>query len=216
MHLRQPLVARQAPIPREAPAQAALPRMARNQAAKARRNDQDLQEDGAALVVQRTVEQLQDRHEGGRRRDFGEVAHDAEEHGDGEEPGGHEADGYGAHDGDRDHAFGLVHFLGHVGCAVETGEGPVGVDEADDEGNAALAPARVVDKGREDEFGMLVRGRGCGDGDQDDDEGEEGCVERECGYFGESLAVAVEEEAEKIRKLVSNEDVPGFNRAGDC
>ena len=170
--------------------------MARNQAAKARRNDQGLQEDGAALVVQRTVEQLQDRHEGGRRRDFGEVAHYAEEYGDGEEPGGHEADGYGAHDGDRDHAFGLVHFLGHVGCAVEAGEGPVGVDEADNEGNAALAPARVVDEGRKDESGMLVCGRGCGDGDQDDDEGEERCVERECGHFGECLAVAIEEEAE--------------------
>ena len=62
--------------------------------------------------------------------EFSEVVH-AEELGDGEEPGGEEADCDGAHDGDGDLAFGTLDFFGEVGGAVEAGEGVVGVYEAD-------------------------------------------------------------------------------------
>ena len=51
--------------------------------------------------------------------------------GDGEEPGGCEADGDGAHDGDGDLAFGTLDFFREVGGAVEASEGVVGVNEAD-------------------------------------------------------------------------------------
>ena len=62
--------------------------------------------------------------------EFREIVH-AEELGDGEEPGGEEADGDGAHDCDGDLAFGAVDFFCEVGGAVEAGEGVVGVYEAD-------------------------------------------------------------------------------------
>ncbi len=45
-----------------------------------------------------------------------------------------------------------------MGGAVEAAEGPVGVDEADDEGDPSAVPAGVVDEGCKDEGGGLVGG----------------------------------------------------------
>lgn len=106
MHLAQPRVARQAAIAREAPAQAALPRVARDQAAQARGDDEALEHDGAGCGADGAEEELEDGHEGRRRDDVFEVADDGEEHGHGPEPGGYEADENGAHDGDGDHCLG--------------------------------------------------------------------------------------------------------------
>ena len=52
-----------------------------------------------------------------------------------------------------------------MGGAVEAGEGVVGVDETDDEGDAVCRPAGVVYEVCKDEFGVLVRWRLRGDGD---------------------------------------------------
>ena len=56
-------------------------------------------------------------------------------------------------------------FFREVGGAVEAGEGVVGVDEPNDEGDAVLGPAGGVDKGGEDKGGGLVGAGGGGDGD---------------------------------------------------
>lgn len=101
-----------------------------------------------------------------------------------------------------------------MGGAVETGEGPVGVYEADDEGDAALFPACVVDEGGEDEARVLVGWGYGGDGDEDDGEGDEGCPEGDFGDGGEGFAVAVEDEAEDVGHLVGDEYVPCFDDAG--
>lgn len=68
-----------------------------------------------------------------------------------------------------------MHFFGEMGGAIEACKTPIGVDESDDEGNAVLLPASVVDKSCEDKFGILVRGRGGRNGNEDDSEGEQGC-----------------------------------------
>jgi hypothetical protein len=52
----------------------------------------------------------------------------------------------------------VMDFFGHVGGAVEAGEGPVGVDEADYEGNAVGGPAGVVDEVGKDELRSLAGG----------------------------------------------------------
>jgi hypothetical protein len=57
-------------------------------------------------------------------------------------------------------------------CAIKTRKGPVCIDEPDDERDAALLPAGVVDEGGEDEARVLVGGRDGRDGDEDDGEGE--------------------------------------------
>lgn len=110
------------------------------------------------------IEESEDGDEGVCSLEVVEIIH-AEEEGDGVEPGGDEADGDGAHDGDGDHFLGLVDFLREVGGAVEAGEGVVGVDETDDEGDAVGRPAGVVDEIGKDELGVLMRGRLRGDGD---------------------------------------------------
>lgn len=58
-------------------------------------------------------------------------------------------------------------------CTVQTSKGPIGIYEANDEGDSWLRPTRVIDEGGEDELGMFVGGRGCWDGDEDDEEREE-------------------------------------------
>lgn len=100
--------------------------------------------------------------------------------------------------------------------AVEAREAPVCVNEADDEGDAALLPARVIDEGCEDEAGVLVGWCDGGNGDEDDEEREERGPEGDLGDGGEGAAVGVEEEAEDVGDLVSEEDVPGFDDAGEC
>lgn len=213
MNLGQKPRKRHALIPRKAPTKPALPRMTRDLAANARGNNHTLEDDGAGLTAQGLVEQLEDRHVS-RGGEEGVQVIETEEHADGVEPSGDEADGDGAHDGDGDHAFGAVDLFGHVGGAIQTGKGPVGVDEADDEGDAVGGPARVVDEVGEDEFGGLVGGGFGGDDDHDDEEGDERGVEGEGGDGGEESAVAVEDEGEGVDALVGDEDVPGEDGAG--
>lgn len=110
-------------------------------------------------------------------------------------------------------ALGTVHFLGKVRGAIQASEAPVRVDKSDDEGNAILLPAGVVDEGGKNEFGLLVRWRHRGHSDQDGEEGQERGVETNFGDRGECLAKAVEEEAEDVGYLVSNEDVPWLDGA---
>ena len=120
-------------------------------------NDQALEYNRTGLVDERLVEELQNRNQRRRVEDVVKVV-ETEKHGDRVEPGGDEANGHGAHDGNGNHLFRARNFLGHEGGAVETGKSPVGVDQTHDECNAARGPARVVDKGRKDKFGILVRG----------------------------------------------------------
>ena len=187
--------------------------MARNQTPKSRRNDQCFENNRAGLVSRCFVKYFQDGHEGSCTQDIREIAHNGEEHGHAEEPTRYESNTHSPHDGNGHHFLGTMDFLGEVGGAVEARERPICIDEADDEGYAALLPARVVDEGCEDEFCVLVGGRDCGDGDEDDEEGEEGGPESDFGDEGEGFAVAVEEEAEDVGELVSEEDVPGFDGA---
>ncbi len=81
-----------------------------------------------------------------------------------------------------------------MGCAVQTSECPVAIDETDDEGDAVLVPSGGVDKGRKDEFGGLVGGGFGWDGDEDDGEGDKGDVESAGREGGEDAAVAIQEE----------------------
>lgn len=150
--------------------------MTRNLTSNARRNDHTLEHNRAGLATQRLVEELENRHIGRGGEESVQII-EAEEHADGIEPSGDEADGDGAHDGDGNHFLGPMNLFGHVGGAVETGKGPVGVDEADDEGDAVGGPAGVVDEVGEDEFGVLVGGGFGGDDDHDDEEGDERGVE---------------------------------------
>lgn len=214
MHAGQPAMPRHTAIARKAPAQATLPRVAGDETAQAREDDEALERNRAgSAVIQRAKENLEDGDAGGRGADVGKVADNGEEDGDGEEPAGDEADGDGAHDGNGHHFLRTVDFLGEMRGAVETGESPVCVDEADDEGDAVFAPAGVVDEGGEDEARVLVGGCYGGDGDEDDEEGDERGPERGVADTRQNLAVAVEEEAEEVRELVGKEDVPGFDRA---
>ena len=160
----------QAAIASKGPAEAALPRVASDQAPDARGDEEGLEDDGARFALEGLVEEGEDGDEGGGGLEVGEGAH-AEEEADGVEPGGDEADGHGAHDGDRDHFLGTVDFFRQVGGAVEAGEGVIGIDEADDEGDAVGRPACVVHEVGKDEFGVLMGGCLGGDYDEDHEEG---------------------------------------------
>ena len=168
--MRQEFGKGQTGIAGKGPAKPGLPRMARDQTPNARRDDQRLQHNSARRAPKRLIEQCQDRDKSRRSLQILQTIH-AEEEPDGEEPRRDEADGNGAHDGDGDHFFRAVDLLREMGGAVEAGEGVIGVDEADDEGDAVGGPARVVDKIGKDEPGVLVRGRLGGDRDEDDEEG---------------------------------------------
>lgn len=159
------------------------------------------------------MKELEDRDKS-RGGEQGVQVIEAEEHGDGVEPGGDEADGDGAHDGDGDHFLRAVDLFRQMGCAVETSKGPVGVDQADDKGDAVRRPSRVVDEVGEDEFGVLVRGGFGGHDDQDDEERDEGGVERGRRDCGEQFAIAVEDECKGVDDLVGDKDVPGEDGAG--
>jgi hypothetical protein len=197
VNLSQPLVPRHTPIAREAPAKPTLPRMARDQAADTRGDDEGFQDNRAGVVADGLVEELQDGHVGGCCGDAVQIA-EAEHHADAEEPCGDEADADGAHDGDWDHFLRVGDLLCEVRCAIQAGEGPVAVDQADDEGDAILRPAGGVDESCEDKFGGFVGGSFGGDGDEDDGEGDEGDVEGTGGEGGKDAAVAIEEEGEKV------------------
>ena len=77
-----------------------------------------------------------------------------------------------------------------------------------------LCVGALPDEGCEDKFSVLMCWCDRGDGDEDDEEGEEGRPESYFGDEGQSLAVAVEEEAEDVGHLVCDEDVPWLNDAG--
>ena len=47
----------------------------------------------------------------------------------------------------------------HVSRAIETGERPIGIDQTNNEGNAPLSPASVIDESCEDKLGGLMGGR---------------------------------------------------------
>lgn len=155
VHMCEPSRSGETSVSGEGPAQSALPRVARNLAPHTRNDDHRLQDHRSGSRLQRLIEQFQDRHPGGRSTQRRQIVH-AEEHSDGEGPGGQEANGDGAHDGNGHHAFGVCDLLGHVRGTVEAGKGPVRVDEADDEGDAVLLPAGGVDKVGEDEGGRLL------------------------------------------------------------
>ena len=114
-------------IPRKAPTQAALPRMTRNHAPHSGRHDQTFQSDRPSFGGKGLKEKGEDGNASDVFEEAVEVLH-AEKHGDGVEPGGYEADGYGTHDGDGDHFFGAVYFFCEMSGAVEASEGPICVD----------------------------------------------------------------------------------------
>ena len=79
------LAERQAAVAGKGPAQAALPRMARDQAPDPCRDEEAFQHDGARFAPEGLVEEGQDGDEGGGRLEVVQVVH-AEEEGDGVEP----------------------------------------------------------------------------------------------------------------------------------
>ena len=99
------------------PAEPALPRVRGDQTSRPRCDDEGFQGDGTRIVADGLVEQLQDGDKCGCAGDAVQVAQ-AEHHADAEEPGGHEADPDGAHDGDGDHLLRSAHLLGEMGGAV--------------------------------------------------------------------------------------------------
>ena len=54
--------------------------------------------------------------------------------------------------------------------AVEASKGVIGVDQPDNEGDTILGPSGVVDKGSEDELGILMSGGLGRDYDEDNEE----------------------------------------------
>lgn len=61
--------------------------------------------------------------------------------------------------------------------AIQTGKGPVGIDQTDDKSDAIRRPSGIIHKVGEDELGTLVRRSLGGYNDQDDEERYEGGVE---------------------------------------
>jgi hypothetical protein len=213
VYLRKPLMSRKSAIARKTPAQTTLPRMTRNQTSQSCRNNQRFKHSRTSFVIQRSEEDLQDRYASSRRPNISEVPNDREEHSYGEKPTRHESDTNGTHDSNRNHLLWTMHLLGEMGGAVETGEGPICVNETDDEGYATLLPAGIVDEGSEYESRMLMCGCDCWNCDENNSEGNQRSPERSLRDCRESLSVAIEEKAEDVRKLVCEEDVPGLDDA---
>ena len=213
INCRQPLVRRQASISCKTPAKTTLPGMACNQTPQSCRNGECFEDNGAGSVVKCFVEELKNRNPRGRGGDICKIADYGEEHGHGKKPARDETNGDGPHDGNWNHPFRAVHFFGEMGGAIEACKTPVGVDETDDEGDAALLPAGVVDEGCEDKFGILVGGCGGRNGDEDHGERKQGCPQGHVRNGGQSLAVTVEDETEGIGKLVCKEDMPSLGSA---
>lgn len=179
------------------------------------------------------VEQFQDWNTRRRPEDAVEIV-DAEKHGDGIEPGSHEADGDGPQDGDGDHLLRARDFLGHVGGAIQAGKGPVRVDQADDKcchslgfilhppvaarkglTDPVLFPSRVVDKVSKHEASGFMARRFGGDGDENDQKRDERGVEGRRPDGREQFAIAVEDEGKGIHHLIADKDMPRVNGAYD-
>ncbi len=101
--------------------------MARNQTSNTSGHDQAFQNNCSSFGAQSLIEKCEDRNAGDVAEETVEVLH-AEEHGDGVEPGGYEADGYGSHDGDWDHFLWPMNFFSEMGGAVEAGKSVICVD----------------------------------------------------------------------------------------
>ena len=181
--------------------------MAGNQTSDAGDNDENLEHNGTSLVAKRLVEELQDWYLGQGREELVEVVH-AEEHGDGIEPGSHKSDGYRSHDRDGNHLLRAMNLLSHMSGTVKTSKGPIGIDKTDDERDAVLLPARVVDEVGKDKLSCLMGGGHGGDSDDDDQEREERHPEGGVGNEWQHLSVAVEEEGEGIAQFISDYDHP--------
>ena len=166
MDMAQEARSRYTPVTGKAPTEARLPRMGGYQTADSHGKYQALKDNGATPVVQRLIEELKDGNQSWGVEETVKVLH-TEEHRDRVEPGRHEADSYGAHDGKGYGAFRPRYFFSHVRCAVETCKSPIGVDEADNEGDAIGRPSRVVSEVGEDKAGFLVRGRFSRDSNKD-------------------------------------------------
>lgn len=171
MDLFQPFMSRQAGVSRKTPAQAALPRMARDKAPYPGQDDEGFQKASTGDAGDLT-EDFNDWDTSGGQCHALEVL-DAEHHGNGERPCCTESDGNGAADGQRDGLFRSRDFFSHVRGAIEACERPLRVHEADDKCNPVVLPASVVDEGCKDEFGRVVTWCEAGDRDEEDCEGQE-------------------------------------------
>lgn len=180
-------------IARKGPAQPALPCVRCSQTSDPGRDNERFQDDSTGVVADSLVEQLQDRYVGGRACDPIQITQ-TEHHADAEEPSCHKSDPHRPHDGDWYHFLWSRNFLCQMCGAVQTCEGPVGVDETDDKGDTVLGPSRGVDKSSKNEFGGFM-GWGLGwDGDEDYGEGDEGGIESAGCEGGKDAAIAIKEE----------------------
>ena len=160
----------------EGPAEPGLPRVAGDDTAEGGEEDEAAEEDGTALVTERLIVDVEDGGAGGGGEEGVEVA-EREEHGDDVAEGRDEADAHCADDSGGDNSLWLLYLEGHVGCAVETGEGPCGVDETHDEGDTRVLPAGLIIESGEDELCVVELTRGAReDSNGDGEEGEEGDV----------------------------------------
>jgi len=213
VHFAQPLMTRQPPIPCKTPAKPALPCMACNKTPISGSNDEDFQDNGSSLIRERFVEELENGDTGFWDHDGRKVAHDAEEHADGEEPARHEANRHRSHDGNGNHLLGPMDLFGQMGRTIQASEAPIRVHEANDESNAPGLPSRAIDESRKYEFGMLMRGRDSWNCDQNDGERDKRCVQSDLGNCRKRSTVAIDKVANEVGDLVSYEDVPGFDDA---
>lgn len=149
-----------AAVASEGPDEAGLPRMACDLAAQARSQNQAFKHnrtcDLACSAREGTVEESEDRYSCRCVDQLREAAVQREEHCNGEEPGRDEADGDGAADRDWNVALGFRDFFCQMRGTVEAAEGPVRVDEADNESYARAIPACVIDESCEDKGCWLV------------------------------------------------------------
>ena len=175
MDFAKELMTRNTSISCKGPAQPALPRMRCGQTPNTGGNDERFQHDGAGIVPNSLIEQLQDRNQGGSVCYTFQVAQ-AEHHADAEKPSCHEADGNRAHYGNGYHFLWSWDFFGQMCCTVETSKGPITVDKTNNESDTILGPSGRVDKGSENEFGRFVGWRFGWNGDEDHGERDEGDV----------------------------------------
>ena len=96
---------------------------------------------------------------------------------------------------------------------IEAGKGPVGVDQANDKGDAVLGPSGIVDKVGKDKPGLLMCRRSGGNDDQNDEERDQRSIERGGRNDGEDFAIAIEEEGKGVGDLISYENVPRLDHA---
>lgn len=197
------------------PHKAGLPGVTGNLAAQSSQDNHGHENSGTGLGAESLVVELEDGNQSGSVDELAQVLH-GKEHGDGVQERGGEANSQGAHDGNGDNTLRLCNLLSEMGSRVQAREGPVGVDETNNKGNATRLPSSLVRKVGENKLGVLL-GRGlCEDGDGDDNEGCQGDIDEEGANLGEDLSVAVEEPGDKVEDLVGNKDLPSLNDPAYC